>query len=52
MTSSSLFYIIIGIIIFNFILDKILDALNARHFKDTPPKELADVYDPREYERQ
>lgn len=51
MTSTTLFYIIIGIIIFNFIIDKILDTLNAKHFNDTLPKELEDVYDEAEYKK-
>ena len=49
MTSTTLFYIIITIIIINFIIDKILDALNAKHFNDTLPEELKDVYDAEEY---
>lgn len=49
MTSTTLFYIIITIIIINFIIYKILDALNAKHFNDTLPEELKDVYDAEEY---
>jgi STE24 endopeptidase len=51
MTSITLFYIIIGIIIFNFIIDKILSSLNAKHFNDTLPSELEDVYDKEEYKK-
>ncbi|WP_299127169.1 M48 family metallopeptidase [uncultured Winogradskyella sp.] len=51
MTAQTLFYIIIAIIIINFIKDKILDALNARHFNDPIPEELNDVYDDREYKK-
>ena len=51
MTATSLFYIIIGILILNFIIDKILDALNAKHFNDPIPIELNDVYDTAEYEK-
>ncbi|TBM99737.1 M48 family peptidase [Hyunsoonleella flava] len=51
MNSQSLFYIIIGIIIINFIVDKILDALNAKHFNDTLPEELHDVYDSAAYKK-
>ena len=51
MTSTTLFYIIIGILIINFIIDKILDSLNAKHFNDALPPELADVYDEAEYKR-
>ncbi|MCK0110112.1 M48 family metallopeptidase [Flavobacteriaceae bacterium S0825] len=51
MTSTALFYIIIGIIIINFIIDKILGALNAKHFNDELPPELQDVYDEDEYKK-
>jgi STE24 endopeptidase len=51
MTSTTLFYIIISIIIINFIIDKILNTLNARHFKDALPQELQDVYDETEYQK-
>ena len=49
MTAQTLFYIIIGIIIINFIKDKILNAINARHFNDPIPDELNDVYDSTAY---
>lgn len=51
MTSTTLFYIIIAIIIISFIVDKILDALNAKHFNDALPKDLQDVYDETEYKK-
>ncbi|PZW40500.1 STE24 endopeptidase [Mesonia algae] len=51
MTPQLLFYILIGIIIANFIFDQFLDALNAKHFNDSLPEELSDVYDDKEYER-
>ena len=51
MNPETLFYIIIGIIVLDFIIDKILDALNARHFDDPIPAELKDVYNPEEYEK-
>jgi STE24 endopeptidase len=51
MTATTLFYIIIGIIIINFIVDKVLDALNAKHFNDKLPEELQDVYDDVEYQK-
>lgn len=50
MTATTLFYIIIGIIILNFVFDKVLDFLNAKHFGDILPNEVADVYDKSEYE--
>lgn len=51
MTAQTLFYIIIAIIVINFIIDKVLDALNAKHFNDTLPKEIEDVYDEEEYKK-
>ena len=51
MTAQSLFYIIIGILTVNFIIDKIVDALNARHFKDPIPSELDDVFDEEAYQK-
>lgn len=51
MTSTTLFYIIIGIIILKFIFDKILNHLNAQHFKDSLPKEINDVYETEEYKK-
>ncbi|WP_411894610.1 M48 family metallopeptidase [Winogradskyella sp. A2] len=49
MTADILFYIIIGIITINFIKDKILDSLNAKHYNDPIPEELRDVYDEDDY---
>jgi len=51
MTSTTLFYILIAILIINFIVDKILDFLNAKHFDDAIPTELEDVYEKEEYEK-
>jgi STE24 endopeptidase len=49
MTSTTLFYIIISIIIINFIIEKILDFLNAQQYNDALPKEVSDVYNQEEY---
>lgn len=49
MTSQTLFYTLIAILIINFIIDKILDFLNAKHFNDALPSEISDVYDKTEY---
>ncbi|GGW66378.1 STE24 endopeptidase [Winogradskyella epiphytica] len=51
MTAQTLFYIIIAIIIINFIIDKVLDAINAKHYNDPVPEELKDVYDDAEYKK-
>ena len=51
MTSTTLFYIIIGIIILKFVFDKILNHLNAQHYNDDLPDEIKDVYDAEEYKK-
>ncbi|WP_405566529.1 M48 family metallopeptidase [Polaribacter sp. Asnod6-C07] len=51
MQPTTLFYVLISIIIISFIIDKILDALNAKHFDDKIPEKLADVYDDEEYKK-
>ena len=51
MAPQILFYIIIGILIVNFIVDKFLDTLNAKHFDDPIPEELSDVYEVEEYQK-
>ena len=51
MTATTIFYIILGILIINFTIDKILDALNAKHFNDALPKDLQDVYTDTEYKK-
>lgn len=51
MSSQNLFYIIVAILIINFIVDKVLDALNAKHFNDALPEDLQDVYDETEYKK-
>ena len=51
MNSTTLFYILIAIISISFIIDKILDSLNAKHFNDKIPDELKDVYDEDEYKK-
>lgn len=51
MTSTNLFYIIIAIIIVDFLVDKILDALNAKQFNNPIPNEVSDVYNAEDYEK-
>ena len=51
MTANTLFWIIVGIIIIDFLFDKILDALNAKHYNDPVPDSLKDVFDEQEYEK-
>ena len=49
MTSQYIFFIIIAILVVNFLVDKYLDYLNSKHFDDEIPKVLGDVYDDKEY---
>ncbi|MAT89135.1 MAG: peptidase M48 [Flavobacteriaceae bacterium] len=51
MSPEALFYILIGIIILNFIWDTTLGILNAKHFSDPVPEELEGVFDPEEYQK-
>ncbi|UGU16430.1 M48 family metallopeptidase [Sinomicrobium kalidii] len=49
MAPTLLFYVIIGILLLEFIIDQVLDYLNAKHFDDPVPRELDDVYDDEKY---
>ena len=51
MTATTLFYIIISILIISFIIDKIIGNINAKHFDDALPLEVADVYEEKEYSK-
>lgn len=51
MTANTLFFIIVGIIVLDFLIDQLLDALNARHYNDPVPDSLRDVFDRKEYEK-
>lgn len=52
MTANLLFWIIIGIILFDFFVDQVLDYLNSTRRKDSIPNELKDVYDDEKYNKQ
>ncbi|NND79532.1 MAG: M48 family peptidase, partial [Maribacter sp.] len=51
MTYSMLFYIIITILLIEFIIETILDYLNSKRYNDVVPEELNDVFDPEEYQK-
>ncbi len=51
MNAQIVFYILIGIIILNFLVDLVLDSLNAKNYGAQIPTELADVYPEDEYEK-
>ena len=45
------FLLIVSIIIFNFILERILDFLNSKQWSDSVPKEVEDIYDAVQYRK-
>lgn len=47
----TIFYLIIGIIIFDYVLDRVLDYLNSTYWSNTLPKELEGIYDADKYEK-
>ncbi len=51
MAPETLFYIIISILAISFVIDQLLDFLNAKHFNDPLPLELQDVFDKAEYKK-
>src|SRR5690606_39943373 len=51
MSAQSLFYIIITILIVDFLVDSIIGYLNAQKFDDPIPEDLEDVYQKAEYEK-
>ncbi len=51
MKPETVFIIIIGIIVFNYMLERILEYLNARRYGDSLPSEVKDVYDEERYKK-
>ena len=51
MQASTLFYLFIFFLLVEFLLEKYLDWLNAKHFKTVLPEALSDVYDPETYQK-
>ncbi|PCJ98285.1 MAG: peptidase M48 [Flavobacteriaceae bacterium] len=51
MEKSSLFFIIIAILVIQFLLETFLDFLNYKRYDDPVPEELNDVYDHDEYQK-
>jgi STE24 endopeptidase len=48
---NSFFYIILGITLFNFILERFLDYLNSKLWSNQLPKELEGIYDAEKYRK-
>jgi STE24 endopeptidase len=51
MTSETLFYVIVGILVVDYIIETVLDVLNARKFSDPVPEGLDDLYEAGEYQK-
>ena len=51
MEPTTLFYILISILLIKYILDTFLNNLNAKHFNDKIPNEVSDVYEIDEYQK-
>ena len=47
----TLFYIIIGIIIFDYLLERLLDYLNSTYWSNELPKELEGIYSAEKYSK-
>ncbi len=47
----TIFWIIVGIIVFDFLLERLLDYLNSKYWSDELPKELEGIYDKEKYKR-
>lgn len=51
MAPTTLFYVIIAILILSYLIDQGLDYLNALHYNDPLPASLQDVFDAQEYKK-
>jgi len=51
MTASSLFYVIIAILVIEFVIETILEYLNSKRYRDPIPEDLQDVFDADEYQK-
>lgn len=47
----TIFWIIVGIIVFDFLLERLLDYLNSKYWSNKLPKELEGIYDKEKYKR-
>ena len=51
MSSTTWFYVFIGLVIFGFLFEKILDFLNTKNWKKEIPSSMIDFYDQQKYEK-
>jgi STE24 endopeptidase len=48
---NTVFVLLIGVLVFGYVLERILDRLNLSHTLPVLPEELEDIFDPEEYKR-
>lgn len=48
---NTIFFILIGVLVFSYLLERILDTLNLRHTLPQLPGELEGIFDPEEYKK-
>ena len=48
---NTVFVLLIGVLVFGYVLGRILDRLNLSHTLPVLPEELADIFDPEEYKK-
>lgn len=51
MMYNGIFVALIVVLVFGYVLERVLDALNLKHILPELPKELVGIYDPEEYEK-
>ena len=49
--ANTLFYLIIGIVVLDFLVERFLEYLNLKHFKDELPTELSGIYNEEKYRK-
>ncbi len=47
----TIFYLIIGIVLFDFLFERILDYLNLKHFSPVIPSDIEGIYEPDKYKK-
>lgn len=48
---NTVFILLIGVLVFGYVLERILDKLNLSHTLPVLPEELSDIFDPEEYKK-
>jgi STE24 endopeptidase len=51
MNYNAVFVALIGVLLFGYVLDRILDALNLKHILPELPRELSGIFDQDEYKK-